>query len=137
MTNDVSAEVEGYLDALARVRAIVGEGGPDQGSALALVIKRVRAREMGRSGSLHGGITYSVHGNGCLFTEANGCEVDVDFLTDGTEVFDSWRIRRFSLSRGGEPLGTYEELTHKCRQMVAEGALGEPLAGWFSLRYTE
>ncbi|GGV50095.1 hypothetical protein GCM10010495_79810 [Kitasatospora herbaricolor] len=132
MTSDASGEVKGYLEALARLRAAFAEGCPDLGSSLALVAKRARARELAKSGELSGGIEYSVHGSGCLFTDPSGYEIDVDFLGDGTEVFDSWRIRRFSLSRGIEFPAGQDELTRECRRMVMIGVLGEPVEGWFS-----
>jgi hypothetical protein len=87
-----------------------------------------------KDGELANGIEYSVHGNGCLFVSVDGHEVDVDFLANGTPVFDAWRIERFSLSRGVAPVSTAEELTRECHLMVSSGTLEEVSKGWFAVK---
>ncbi|MFI2466375.1 DUF6896 domain-containing protein [Streptomyces globisporus] len=37
--------------------------------------------------------SYTVHGTGCRFVSDNGTEADLDVATDGSEIFDLWRLR--------------------------------------------
>ncbi|WP_373563755.1 DUF6896 domain-containing protein [Streptomyces sp. st77] len=37
--------------------------------------------------------SYTVHGAGCRFVSDNGTEADLDVATDGSEIFDLWRLR--------------------------------------------
>ncbi|MFF3733643.1 DUF6896 domain-containing protein [Streptomyces sp. NPDC002476] len=132
--SNASVEVAEYVKALARVQSEVLQNLPDLGSSLASILRRVRAGQLPKDGELANGIEYSVHGNGCLFVSVDGHEVDVDFLANGTPVFDAWRIERFSLSRGVAPVSTAEELTRECRLMVSSGTLEEASGGWFAVK---
>ncbi|WP_456154454.1 DUF6896 domain-containing protein [Streptomyces globisporus] len=40
-----------------------------------------------------GTYSYTVHGAGCRFVSDNGTEADLDVATDGSEIFDLWRLR--------------------------------------------
>ncbi|MFC7304180.1 DUF6896 domain-containing protein [Streptomyces monticola] len=87
---------------------------------------------MEKAGRIREGVEYHVHGSGCLFIESSGAEVDVDFLEEGTEVFDAWRVRRLSISVGEESTESLEEIVSACRSLVALGRLSELRNGWFS-----
>lgn len=132
--SNASVEVAKYVEALACVQSEVLQGLPDLRSSLASIVKHVRVGHMPKHGEIAGGIEYSIHGNGCLFVSNDGHEVDVDFLADGTPVFDSWRIERFSLSRGIASRATAEELTRECRLMASRGGLEEVSEGWFAVK---
>lgn len=134
MMSNASTVVAEYVEALARVQSEVLRSIPDLGSSLAAIVRRVRAHELSKSGSTSGGIEYAVHGTGCLFVSSDGREIDVDFLADGTPVFDSWRIKRFSLSRGFASKVTADELIQECRRMASSGTLEEVSEGWFSVK---
>ncbi|MFH9582096.1 DUF6896 domain-containing protein [Streptomyces globisporus] len=45
------------------------------------------------AGHLPGTYSYTVHGAGCRFVSDNGTEADLDVATDGSEIFDLWRLR--------------------------------------------
>ncbi|MFE2305379.1 DUF6896 domain-containing protein [Streptomyces sp. NPDC059431] len=134
MMSNASAEVTEYVETLARVQAEVLRSLPDLGSSLAAIVRRVRTGQLSKSGSISGGIEYAVHGDGCLFVSSDGQEIDIDFLIDGTPVFDSWRIERFSASRGIASKVTGDELTQECRLMASSGTLEEVSEGWFSVK---
>jgi hypothetical protein len=134
MMSHASTEVTQYVEALARVQSEVLQSLPDLGSSLAVIVRRVRTGQLSKSGSISGGIEYAVHGNGCLFVSSDGHEIDVDFLADETPVFDSWRIKRFSLSRGFASKVTADELIQECRRMASSGTLEEVSEGWFSVK---
>jgi hypothetical protein len=131
MMSESLREVEKYLQALSRVRGTVQLRYPGP-QGLAVLLHMYRSRSIDKSGLILDGLGYSVHGSGCLFVEGNGAEVDVDFLEGGVEVFDSWRIRRLSMSAGEEYSGSLEEITAACRDLVSQGCLTEPRSGWFS-----
>jgi hypothetical protein len=132
--SNASVEVVEYVEALARVQSEVLRSLPDLGTSLASIVRRARAGQLPKDGAIASGIEYSVHGNGCLFVSADGQEIDVDFLVNGTPVFDAWRIKRFSSSRGVTPGCTAEELIRECRLMVSSGALEEANEGWFAMK---
>ncbi|MFC8171930.1 DUF6896 domain-containing protein [Streptomyces sp. NPDC057325] len=132
--SNASVEVAEYVKALTRVQSEALQNLPDLGSSLASILRRVRAGQFPKDGKLANGIEYSVHGNGCLFVSVDGHEIDIDFLANGTPIFDAWRIERFSLSRGFAPVSTAEELTQECRLMVSSGTLEETSGGWFAVK---
>lgn len=41
---------------------------------------------MEKAGTICEGLEYNFHGSGCLFIEADGAEVDVEFLEEVLEV---------------------------------------------------
>ncbi|MEV0701016.1 hypothetical protein AB0I53_24310 [Saccharopolyspora sp. NPDC050389] len=125
-------EVEAYLQALSRVRGTVQRCHPGVGG-LADLLRQYRSRAMEKAGTICEGLEYNFHGSGCLFIEADGAEVDVEFLEEGLEVFDSWRVKRFSMSVEKEPSRSLEELAEVCRSLVSQGRLTEPRSGWFSI----
>lgn len=127
-----SEEVTEYVEALARVQSEVLHSLPELGSNLASILRRVRAGLWPKDGVIADGIGYSTHGFGCLFVSADGHEIDVDFLADGTPVFDAWRVARFSSSRGIAVSSTVEELARACRLMASSGALQTKGEGWFA-----
>jgi hypothetical protein len=125
-------EVEAYLQALSRVRVAVkrllsGSGG------LVGLLGLYRLRSVEKTGTIREGLEYNFHGSGCLFIEAGRAEVDVDFLGDDLEVFDAWRVKRFSTSVGIESPASFEEILEACRSLVSQGRLMEPRVGWFSV----
>jgi hypothetical protein len=132
MTGEPLKEVEAYLQALARVRGAVQRCRPGV-EGLAGLLRLYRSRTLEKSGSICEDLGYDLHGSGCLFVEADGAEVDVDFLEEGLEVFDPWRVRRFSMSVGRESLGGLEEIIKECQFLVSRGRLAEPRSGWFSV----
>ncbi|WP_435844929.1 DUF6896 domain-containing protein [Streptomyces klenkii] len=132
MTREPCGEVEAYLQALSRMRGAVRQCHPGV-EELSGLLRLYRSRAVKKSGTLCDGVEYRFHGSGCLFLEVNGAEVDVDFLEGRLEVFDSWRVRRFSVSLGNEQPGSLEEIEEGCRSLVSLGRLEEPRSGWFSV----
>ncbi|WP_437029759.1 DUF6896 domain-containing protein [Streptomyces sp. enrichment culture] len=98
---------------------------------LADVLGLVRShRIVSRSGRV-GTYSYSVHGAGCRFVSDDGIEVDVDFASDGSEIFDLWRLRWYGLSLP-EPLDvTDQDLRTAVRSL--QPLLTEVRPGWFSV----
>lgn len=131
MTGRSLMEVERYLEALSRVRDAVRRAHPDA-QGLVRIFQLYRSRVIGKTGVVIDEIEYDVHGAGCLFIEDGGAEIDIDFLEGGAEVFDHWRIRRFSVSVGAEFDGSPEDIAAACRKLVSLGRLTEPRNGWFS-----
>ncbi|MFI6700574.1 DUF6896 domain-containing protein [Streptomyces sp. NPDC050509] len=131
MTGQILREVEAYLQALSRVRSAVQHCHPG-GQGLASILHLYRSRALEKAGHIREGVEYNVHGSGCLFIEASGAEVDVDFLEEGTEVFDAWRVRRLSISLGEESTESLDEIVPACRSLVSLGRLSEPRSRWFS-----
>ncbi|MGW2257734.1 DUF6896 domain-containing protein [Streptomyces sp. NPDC001780] len=125
-------EVEAYMRALSRVHEAVQISYPES-RALACILRLYRSRALGKDGFIHEDIGYHIHGSGCLFVEANGAEVDVDFLDEGVAIFDAWRVRRFSVSIGEELPGGLDGISAECRNLVLRGRLVEPCGGWFSV----
>ncbi|WP_434091446.1 DUF6896 domain-containing protein [Streptomyces bluensis] len=132
MSSDPSREVEAYLQALSRVRSAVQRCHPG-GGGMARLLHLYRSRSIEKTGTICEGLEYNFHGSGCIFVEADGAEVDVDFLEGGLEVFDPWRVRRFAMSVESEPSGSLEEIAVACRSLVSQGRLTEPRSGWFSI----
>ncbi|MFG6294167.1 DUF6896 domain-containing protein [Streptomyces rochei] len=132
--SDASAEVAEYVEALAAVESAVLRSIPDLGASLASILAHVRAGRMPKAGELSTGIEYLVHGNGCLFVSNDGREVDVDFLADGTPIFDAWRINRLALSRGSSFRVAADEIVRECRKAVSSGLFEEVTDGWFAVR---
>ena len=132
MTGEPLSEVEAYLQALSRVRAAVQRCHPG-GAGLVGLLRLYRSRAMGKTGVICEGLEYKFHGSGCLFVEVDGAEVDVDFLEERLEVFDPWRVRRFSMSVENEPPGSLEGIAEACRSLVSQRRLTEPRSGWFSI----
>jgi len=64
---------------------------------------------------------FSFHGIGCLLERADGALVDFDWDSDGREVFDPYRIRRFG--RSIDSVFDERALRDACRELVAEGLL--------------
>lgn len=125
-------EIEGYLQALFRVRSAVLRCCPGT-EGLAGLLSLRRSRVIEKTGVICEGLEYDFHGSGCLFVEVDGSEVDIDFLEEGQEVFDAWRVRRFSVSVGKESSGSLEDISAECRSLVSRGRLAEPRDGWFSV----
>ncbi|MFC4517931.1 DUF6896 domain-containing protein [Streptomyces ehimensis] len=131
MTGKALREVEAYLEALSRVRIAV-QGCHPGGEGLIDLLRLYQSRGVGKAGTIGEGLEYNFHGSGCLFVEGSGAEVDVDFLDGEVEVFDSWRIRRFSMSVGNKSPKSLEEVAEACRILVNRGRLTELRSGWFS-----
>lgn len=131
MTGQPLREVEAYLQALSRVRS-AAQRCQLGGEGLVSILHLYRSRALEKTGRIQEGLEYNIHGFGCLFIEASGAEVDVDFLEDGTEIFDAWKIRRLSISLGEESSESLDELVATCRNLVSLGHLSEPRSGWFS-----
>lgn len=140
MTGEPLGEVEAYLQALSRVRGAVQRCHPEA-EGLADLLRLYRSRALEKAGTICEGLEYNFHGSGCLFTEIDGAEVDVDFLDGELDVFDSWRVRRFAMSVESESSLSLEEIAEACRsfQYFSErgpcGALTAPSAddgcgGW-------
>ncbi len=87
-------------------------------------------RIISRSGRI-GAYSYTVHGTGCCFVSDNGTEIDVDFATDGSEVFDLWRLRGYGLSLPGPLDVTDQDLRAAVHSL--QPFLTEVQPGWFSL----
>lgn len=66
---------------------------------------------------------FSFHGIGCLLERADGALVDFDWDSDGREVFDPYRIRRFGRSLGS--VCDESALRDACRELVADEVLLE------------
>jgi hypothetical protein len=132
MTGEPLSEVEAYLQALSRVRGAV-QRYHQGGEGLIGFLRLYRSRAIEKTGIICEGLEYSFHGSGCLFVEVDGAEVDVDFLEARLEVFDPWRVRRFSMSIGNEHSGSLEVIVEACRSLVSQGRLTEPRSGWFSI----
>lgn len=132
MTGEPLNEVEAYLRALSRVRAAVQRFCPGV-EVLADLLRLYRSGALGKTGTICEDLAYNFHGSGCLFSEADGSEIDVDSLDGVLEVFDSWRIRRFSVSAENEPSLRLDEIVGVCRSLVSRGRLTEPRSGWFSI----
>ncbi|MGP3637921.1 DUF6896 domain-containing protein [Streptomyces sp. 24-1644] len=61
----------------------------------------------------------------------NGTEIDVDFASDGSEVFDLWRLRWYGLSLP-EPLDVTDQDLRAAVQSL-QPLLTEVQPGWFSV----
>ncbi len=132
MKSESLREVERYLLALSRVRAAVRRLHPEV-HGMAGFYRLYRERVVNKSGIIHDGLEYNFHGFGCRFIEAGHAEIDVEFLNDGTEAFDPWRVRMLSESVGDEPSGSLEGIANMCRELVTQGRLTEAEGGWFSV----
>ncbi|MFJ5877624.1 DUF6896 domain-containing protein [Streptomyces sp. NPDC093088] len=95
------------------------------------VLDRARSRRIGRNGRI-GPYAYTVHGAGCRFVHDDGTEIDVDFSTDGSEVFDLWRLRRYGLSLPKPLEATDEGLRAAVRSLYP--LLTEVRPGWWAVR---
>ncbi|MGW2641920.1 DUF6896 domain-containing protein [Streptomyces sp. NPDC001348] len=120
----------GYVHALNAVDEVMRAAIPSL-ERLADVLGLIRSRRIiSRSGRV-GTYSYMVHGAGCRFVCDNGAEVDVDFATDGSAIFDLWRLRWYGLSLQ-EPLDvTDEDLRAAVRSL--QPLLNEVRPGWFSV----
>ncbi len=119
----------GYVHALNAIDGAMRVAIPSL-ERLADVLGVARSRQISRSGHI-GTYSYTVHGTGCRFVSGNGTEVDVDFATDGSEVFDLWRLRWYGLSLP-EPLDlTDQDLRAAVRSL--HPLLTEVRPGWFSV----
>jgi hypothetical protein len=96
------------------------------------ILALARSRRIGRRGTA-GGYAYTVHGAGCRLTGTDGACVDVDF-SEGTAVFDPWRVRRYGLSLA-EPVDLTEAQIHSAMGEL-HCFLAELRPGWFSLAGT-
>ncbi|MET8646431.1 hypothetical protein [Streptomyces sp. NPDC004675] len=132
MTGEPLNEVEGYMQALSRVREAVQRCHPG-GGGLAGLFHLYRSGALEKVGTICEDLEYNFHGFGCLFTGVDGAEIDVDFLEGELEVFDSWRISHFSVSVKNEPPASLQEIAEVCRSLVSQGRLTEPRSGWFSI----
>ncbi|MEU6541562.1 hypothetical protein [Streptomyces sp. NPDC047000] len=119
----------GYVHALNAIDEAMRVAIPSL-ERLADVLGLARSRRISRSDHI-GAYSYTVHGAGCGFVSDNGCEVDVDFAADGSEVFDLWRLRRYGLSLPEAVDVTDEDLRSAVRSL--EPLLTEVRPGWFSV----
>ncbi|WP_328865060.1 hypothetical protein OG778_36215 (plasmid) [Streptomyces sp. NBC_00184] len=120
----------GYVHALNAVDEVMRAAIPSL-ERLADVLGLVRSRRIiSRSGHI-GAYSYTVHGAGCRFVSDNGTEIDVDFATDGSEVFDLWRLRWYGLSLP-EPLDVTDQDLRAAVQSL-QPLLTEVQPGWFSV----
>ncbi|MFJ3176564.1 DUF6896 domain-containing protein [Streptomyces roseus] len=119
-----------YVDALSAVDEAMRAAIPSL-ERLADILDLARSsRIISRSGQV-GTYAYTVHGAGCRFVSDNGTEVDVDFATDGSEIFDLWRLRLYGLSLP-EPLDvTDQDLRAAVRSL--QPLLTEVRPEWFSI----
>ena len=125
-----NADVLAFLAALRAASAAVAAS--HRSRRLADVVPAARSGAVPDRGRAAGGVRYQVHGAGCAITDGSGREVDVDFLPDGTPIFDAWRLRTFIESTGRPVGGTDADVLAVCRDMVASGLLSEPRSGWFA-----
>ncbi len=88
-----------------------------------------------RDGEVAGLGTFRLHGAGCRFELDGGEDIDFDWGADGEVLFDSWRLRAFSVSieNGMEEV----ELRAAARSLTERGVLIEPREGWFSIPATD
>lgn len=122
--------VLGYVHALNAIDEAMRAAIPSL-ERLADVLGLVRSRRIiSRSGHI-GAYSYTVHGAGCRFVSDNGTEIDVDFATDGSEVFDLWRLRWYGLSLP-EPLDVTDQDLRAAVQSL-QPLLTEVQPGWFSV----
>ncbi|MDX3186616.1 MULTISPECIES: DUF6896 domain-containing protein [Streptomyces] len=122
--------VLGYVHALNAVDEVMRAAIPSL-ERLADVLGLVRSRRIiSRSGHI-GAYSYTVHGAGCRFVSDNGTEIDVDFATDGSEIFDLWRLRWYGLSLP-EPLDVMDQDLRAAVQSL-QPLLTEVQPGWFSV----
>lgn len=98
--------VLGYVHALNAIDEAMRVAIPSL-ERLADVLGLAHSRRIRRSDHI-GTYSYTVHGAGCRFVSDNGTEVDVDFASDGSEVFDFWRLRWYGLSLP-EPLDVTDQ----------------------------
>ncbi|WP_330460982.1 hypothetical protein OIB37_31405 [Streptomyces sp. NBC_00820] len=119
----------GYVGALHAAGEAIRTAIPSLGR-LADLLGLARSRQISRDGEI-GSYFYRVHGAGCRFVSRNGTEIDVDFASDGTEIFDLWRLRRYGRSLP-DPLDLTE---HELRSAVEslKPLLTEARPGWFSV----
>lgn len=120
-----------FVSALASVKQSMVASYPGL-RTLSDMIPLVRRGGMDRRGASHEGVSYAIHGFGCRMVDEEGREVDIDFLPDGSEVFDDWRVIRFVASLDDGIVISREDVLSSCRELVRDGILGEVRAGWFS-----
>ncbi|MFI2349363.1 DUF6896 domain-containing protein [Streptomyces sp. NPDC019443] len=119
-----------FVSALASVKQSMVASYPEL-RTLSDVIPLVRRGDMDRRGASREGVSYAIHGFGCRMVDREGREVDVDFLPDGSEVFDDWRVIRFAESLDDGIAISRENVLSSCRELVRDGILEEVRAGWF------
>ncbi|WP_434588931.1 DUF6896 domain-containing protein [Streptomyces sp. A5-4] len=120
-----------FVSALTSVRQSMVTSYPAL-RTLSDMIPLVRRGGMDRRGISRDGVGYAVHGIGCRMADQRGREVDVDFLPDGSEVFDDWRVIRFIESLDDGLDISREDVLSSCRELVRGGVLREVRTGWFS-----
>ncbi|MFI1769490.1 DUF6896 domain-containing protein [Streptomyces sp. NPDC020800] len=122
--------VIGYIDALNAVGVAMRAAIPPLerlGDMLSLVRSR---RIISRSGEIDA-YSYKVHGAGCLFIKDNGTWIDMDFASDGTEIFDFWRLRCYGRSLPEPHDPTEQDLRSAVESL--KPLLIEVRPGWFSV----
>ncbi|GAA3753001.1 DUF6896 domain-containing protein [Spinactinospora alkalitolerans] len=102
-------------------------------ASLSDVHRLARRKILPKEGVTRSGVHYVVHGAGCRFSHADGREVDVDFLSDGRPIFDSWRVLNYIISVDPDYFGGRESVYRACKAMVGMGEIFEPRSAWFSL----
>lgn len=90
MTENLSFVIEQYAlyvqKGMQSFQVVIGDKNP---------LKALSEKLIKRKGTLENGISYSLHGIGCLF-EIQGVKVDVDFAPNNRyDGFDLWRLNLF------------------------------------------
>ncbi|WP_157361873.1 DUF6896 domain-containing protein [Haloechinothrix halophila] len=106
MILDPAGEVKEFLRALYHVRSVVFEEIPGLHGSVPSMRWMYHSKALDKSGSVGGRIDYNMHGIGCWFIDESGALIDVDFDYSvdekGVEIFDCWRVKRYSESIGSE-----------------------------------
>jgi hypothetical protein len=104
--------------------------GIDAGAEIASLIRNVKRRHMPQGGRISGVWRYAVHGFGCLFTSADGLEIDVDITPAGRVIVDRWRVRAFAAVAGMRV--SPEQADEWLEASMLSGHLEELPDGWYS-----
>ncbi|WP_433697312.1 DUF6896 domain-containing protein [Nocardiopsis sp. CA-288880] len=97
------------------------------------IVYMAQKGEIPREAVLADGVSYTVHGIGCLIRGPEGREVDVDIDDGGHEVFNSWRISIYLESLGGDDKFSRRDLVLACRRLVEMGELESSGAEFFGI----
>lgn len=127
MTDPVDDFVQ---EARARLRALATDTGLREGRETADMVRLVRSGQRERSGEIASGLTYRVHGIGCLLSRG-GVDTDLDMALDGRSMFDAWRVRAYVQSLGLADPGA-SPIDAELGRHVEEGTLYRVRGGWYS-----
>jgi hypothetical protein len=127
-----ASAVESYLLSLAEIAAAT----PNGLSLSGWMRRMMRAARSGgepTAGRLGDDWTYAFHGGGCLFTDGDGREVDVDLdLSEPSRVvWDTWRVAQHARSCGLDALT--DDVSSGLEKQADAGRVSRVRPGWWGV----